>query len=88
MTVEVQVGREGTSNPDSQRVSEMFYEMKSVSLPYISGQRNVVRGKMWWVGLLSKCVSTGIFSMNVPLYMICMAFYINMREGMPEYEEN
>ena len=61
-------------------------EMKSVSLPYCRGQRNVVRSKMWWVGLLSKCVSTGVLSMNVSLYMLCTAFYINMREAMPVWQ--
>ena len=27
----------------------------------------------------------GVLNMNVPLCMLCTAFYINMREGMPEY---
>ena len=35
--------------------------------------------------VLSKCVSTGFHSKNVPLRILSTAFYINVREGMPEY---
>ena len=52
------------------------------------GVRSVERmsnKKLSSIPLLSKCVSTGVHSMNVPLSMLCTGFYINMREGIPEY---
>ena len=38
--------------------------------------------------LLSKCVSTGVHSKNVPLRILCTVFFINVREGIPEYGVN
>ena len=36
-------------------------------------------------GVSSKCVSTAARSKNVPLRILCTAFCINVREGLPEY---
>ena len=61
-------------------------ELYSLLLMYNSPvQRQSLSKQIRGDNTLSKCVSTGVHSKNVPLCMVFTAFYINMREGMPEY---